>query len=391
MPDRLDGFYYIDTKGLAWAIDKVDFHSFCWNRLITALKLLRKALDNATDAKPLALVLHRLTTADRCSEDFSKFLLIRFGDSEPTPTMQHFQGLTLPAYLNLIYSVNEKHLGKVEEKHLPKVAKHCEEACLPWIKNAVIDSATRALENGPKERYMNFQEQLVDAKTGSQNRPEPTSGTVSPSPSVSKNYAQQHELATGQAQKNSQLHATSNDGRQADLGRMTKEAQVSDPQLFEPENRSWEASNSQVERDRTSPQHYDPRNTISAPLPLQQLGISQNPSAAASTIEYLEPVDQVDKWGFSDSQVQLGRTRLPINSLINTIPIEYHPLHDSSRTVQGNTLNSAVHGPPTTQDETFQAVRNLTGTEVSAFLAEALRHFQSLDLITDKTICDATN
>ena len=113
-----------------------------------------------------------------------------------------------------------------------------------------------------------------------------------------------------------------------------------------PGNEDWGASNPQVEYSSTDPQRYESGNTILSPSPsLQQLSVSQNPSAAASTFQSFEPVNQIDKWGISNSQVEHGRTSLPINSIINIpIPIEYHPLHDSSKTGHGDTMNRTIHG-----------------------------------------------
>ncbi|KAF8846832.1 hypothetical protein BDZ45DRAFT_755571 [Acephala macrosclerotiorum] len=216
--------------------------------------------------------------------------------------------------------------------------------------------------HSPYTSHPNTEERVSISQCSRESKPLP--------PSLSKFQTcdcQHGVMAAREAQETAQLHVMRNHGRmQVNLGSMTS------LQASRPANESWSVSTSHAEYSSTDPQRCEPGNTIPTPsTSLQRLGVSQDPSAAASTFELVkrEP---------SHLQVEYGRNSLPINSIINSsFPIEYYPLYDCLKIGQGNTMNSTSHGTSAT------AVRNLTGTDVSTFLETILRPFQKLDLITD--------
>ena len=153
---------YIDVDGLRCDIDDFDFKSLDWESLCILLGKLKRASERVSCVKPMSFILHQLTHADRFSEDFDDLLLVRYGVPKRPHRYQAFLSqLSLPAFLNFIYSVNMTNLKKVKEDELSMIVERCDEVCTSWTRDRIIKRARECLRT---EDLLTFDKDLCDGK-----------------------------------------------------------------------------------------------------------------------------------------------------------------------------------------------------------------------------------
>ena len=153
------------TAGGHIDITTADFSSFSYpvlDKLVAQLINARKA---ASHAKQRAILYHKLDVGPKnFSDDFNSLLSIRYGSSEDTGPLRDFLlNLTLPAFLQVIYSLTRKHL-EAGTTYLPDFAKHADKHAK--FKQSLVARASLELEKGPDSYRLEFERDVYSFREG---------------------------------------------------------------------------------------------------------------------------------------------------------------------------------------------------------------------------------
>jgi hypothetical protein len=144
------------------------FSTFTYSELSKLVAQLLKAHKAAAEAKQRAILYHKFDiTPKNYSEDFNSLLSIRYGSyggsEDAAPFREFLLNLSLPAFLQVIFSLTKKHLvaGK---SYLPDFAKYADKHA--ELKEPLVNRARLELEKDPDSHRLDFERDVHNCRKG---------------------------------------------------------------------------------------------------------------------------------------------------------------------------------------------------------------------------------
>jgi hypothetical protein len=148
-------------------VTAADFLTFTYSELDKLVAQLIKVHKAAAEAKQRAILYHKFDAPPKnYSEDFNSLLSIRYGgskDADAESFGEFLLNLSLPAFLQVIYSLTRKHLT-AGKSYLPDFAKHADKHA--ELKESLVNRARLGLQKDPNGRRVDFERDVHSCREG---------------------------------------------------------------------------------------------------------------------------------------------------------------------------------------------------------------------------------
>ncbi|PMD55485.1 uncharacterized protein K444DRAFT_617197 [Hyaloscypha bicolor E] len=138
-------------------ITTADFLYLSYSALDKLVVQLKTAHTAAIQAKHRAILYHKFDNPPKaCSQDFNSLLLTRYGEDAESSQV-FLSSLSLPAFLEVIYSLTKKHL-EAGEKYLTDFAIYANKRSK--LSESLVNRARRELQRGSEDRHLEFEREV---------------------------------------------------------------------------------------------------------------------------------------------------------------------------------------------------------------------------------------